>query len=360
MNTIYIRTLKRTDHTVFAVEKGQKIYWEPQFKVKLPYSSGQQVKRSLLEKINANLNAIPSPTTFVSKVKMKGKTLEFDGEGEVYGTCNPQDADQLLGGWMKAETGSRVYKRRSPLSISSLRALHPYLAGVPTENITFDRKDRPNNKVIVKIKDGSSLRELSEEEIIDFLENREKQTSLSSKYIQDQRRATGLFVQDIAIDLRRLFCVSLSNFEPEITKDTEQQLRDEGWQEVKTVFGDCLVAPKQIREELIPALANAIINWSITSNQSRTFSLMETLAVSISENANKIAGSIRAKLSLEDENKAIPVIEEEMPGVETYTTLPAAGYVLTKKESADALEKAEQSLIEKMMAFDYENQLKSV
>ncbi|MBU2557537.1 MAG: CRISPR-associated protein Cas7 [Bacteroidetes bacterium] len=358
MNTIYIRTLKRVNHSVFSVEKGQKIYWDSQFKKgPLPYSSGQQIKRSILDKLNSVLNIVPSPTTFVSKVAFKKETLEFDGEGEVYGTCNPVHADQLLGGWMKAVSGSRVLKRRSPLSISAMTALHPLLAGVNEENLTFDRKDRSNTKVIVKIKAGNDYRELSEEEIIEFLENREKHTSLASKYIQDQRRANGLFIQDIAIDLRRLFCVSLNKLEPEITEETENLLCENGWEESENVFGRCLVAPKATREKLIPALANSIINWAITSNQSRTFSLMETLAVSISDNANKIAGSIRAKLSGEEENKAVPIIEEDLNGVDTFVTLPAAGYIITKKESADALDKAEQKLIDLMMAFDYENQL---
>jgi len=38
-------------------------------------------------------------------------------------------------------------------------------------------------------------------------------------------------------------------------------------------------------------------------------------------------------------------------------TLQAAGYIQTKSESADALEKAEQKLINLMSAFNYENQL---
>ncbi|MFN3556228.1 MAG: CRISPR-associated protein Cas7 [Bacteroidales bacterium] len=358
MKTIYIRTLKKVDHSVFSVDKGQKIYWDNQFSRRpLPYASGQQLKRSIIEAFNTELNVVPSPTTFISKVANKKGTIEFDGEGEVFGTCNPNDADQLIGGWMKAVTGSRVYKRRSPLSISAMTALHPLLAGINEENITFDRKERGNTEVIVKIKDGNAYRELSEDEIVQFLENREKHTSLTSKFIQDQKRATGLFVQNIAIDLRRLFSVTINSWEPEITNETLINLREEGWIESENVFGKCLVAPKELRERLIPALAHAIINWTITSNQSRTFSLMETLAVSISDNANKIAGSIRAKLSLEEENKAIPIIEENLAGVETFVTLSAAGYVLTKKETADALDKAEQSLIAKMMAFDYENQI---
>ena len=112
-----------------------------------------------------------------------------------------------------------------------------------------------------------------------------------------------------------------------------------------------------MQKKIIPALANSIINWAITSNQSRTFSLMETLAISISDNANKIAGSIRAKLSEEEDKKAIPIIEEKMEGVDTFVTLPAAGYIITKSEKVDALEKAEEKLIELMQAFDYENQL---
>lgn len=350
MSTIYIRTLKRAEHTVFAVEDGQKRYYDPQFGRYIPYSSGQQIKRSLIDRLTSVINEVPAPTTFVFGVNKKGEL----GEGEVYANCNPSYADQLFGGWMKAAKGGkeRTLKRRSPLSISAMRGLHPLLAGINRENASFDRSDRPNNLVIVRDADGN---ELSEEQINEFLEGKDR--SLSRKWIPDQRRATGLFVQDIAIDLRRLFSVNLNKLEPEVSEETLESLMQNGWIESQNVFGKCLVAPKEVRDKLIPALANAIISWSITSNQSRTFSLMETLAVSISDNANRIAGSIRAKLSHEEENKAIPIIEEDLSGVETFVTLPASGYVLTKKESADALEKAEDRLVELMMTFDYENQL---
>jgi hypothetical protein len=350
MSTIYIRTLKRAEHTVFGVEDGQKRYYDPQFNKYVPYSSGQQVKRSLIDKLTSVLNEMPAPTTFVFNVSKKGEL----GEGEVFANCNPAFADQLLGGWMKAAKGGgeRTIKRRSPLSISAMRGLHPLLSGLDRENASFDRSDRANNLVIVRDEDGN---ELNEDDIVELLKGKDR--SVSRKWIPDQRRATGLFVQDIAIDLRRLFCVSLNSFEPEITEETEQKLREKGWKESENVFGKCLVAPEEIREKLIPALAKAIVHWAITSNQSRTFSLMESLAIAISENANKIAGSIRAKLSGEEENKAVPIIEEDLNGVETFVTLPASGYVITKSESADALEKAEQALIAKMKEFDYENQM---
>lgn len=350
MNTIYIRTLKRAEHTVFCVADGQKTYYDPQFSRRIPYSSGQQVKRSMIDALSNALNEVPSPTTFLFDVNKKDELKE----GEVYATCNPTYADQLFGGWMKAGKGGkeRTIKRRSPLSISSMRGLHPLLSGVDSENVSFDRSDRSNNKVIVR---NEKNEELNEAEISALLEGKDR--SLSRKWIPNNSRATGLFVSDIAIDLRRLFCVSVNKLEPEINEETETILRDAGWQETETIFGSCLVAPKTVREKLIPALAHAIINWSITSNQSRTFSLMETLAVSISGNANKIAGSIRAKLKEEEDNKAEPIIEEDLEGVSTHITLSAGGYIRTKTETHDALAKAEQELINRLLAFDYENQL---
>ena len=68
MSTIYVRTLKRADHTVFCVADGQKTYYDPQFNRRIPYSSGQQIKRSLLEALSKYLKEVPSPTTFLFDV----------------------------------------------------------------------------------------------------------------------------------------------------------------------------------------------------------------------------------------------------------------------------------------------------
>jgi hypothetical protein len=350
MTTIYIRTLKRAEHTVFCVQDGQKYYYDSQFNCRVPYSSGQQVKRSILEKLSSVLNKQPAPTTFLFDVN-KNNELK---EGEVFATCNPAYPDQLFGGWMKAAKGGsqRTIKRRSPLSISSMRGLHPLLARIETENISFDRSERSNNQVIVRDEKGQTL---NEEEVKALLLGKDR--SLSRKWIPDNRRAGGLFVMDIAVDLRRLFSVSLNPLEPEISEETEASLRDAGWEESINVFGPCLVAPASVRENLIPALAEAIIEWCITSNQSRTFSLMETLAITISDNANKIAASIRAKLSEDEDNKVYPIVEEDLNGIFPYVTLSAGGYIRTKSETYDALDKAKQKLVEIMSAFDYENQL---
>lgn len=348
MNTIYIRTLKRAEHTVFCVTNGQKTYFDPQFRKSIPYSSGQQIKRSILDSLNNQLNTQSSPTTFLFDVNKKGELKE----GEVFATCNPIYADQLFGGWMKAAKGgsSRTLKRRSPLSISAMRALHPLLAGVRSEDISFDRSDRPNNNIIVRDENGN---ELDEQGIKDLLEGKDR--SLSRKWIPNNQRATGLFVMDIALDLRRLFSVVLNPFEPEISDETEKHLRKNSWVESKNVFGKCLVAPSEVREVWTKAIVSAILNWKITSNQSRTFSLMETLAITISDDANKIASSIRGKLT--EEEKAKPIVEEDLENVHSFITLPATGYLVTNSETATALNDAQKCLSDLILAFDFENQL---
>ena len=349
---IYLRGLKHAAFTVFCVENGQKFYYDPQFNVRVPFSSGQQVKRSVLEKLNDILGVQPSPTEFYFDVDKKGALKE----GEVLSSCDPHYADQLLGGWMRTPKGGKekAVKRRSPLSISAMTPLHPLLASLPKENISFDRSDRPNaHKVVVRDANGNVL---TDEQVCDFLDGNDR--SLYRKWIPDNNRATGLFVYDIAIDLRRLFCVSTNQFEPEITADMVESLKSDGWIVVNTAFGECLLMPKEQREQLVPAIADALLDWQITSNQARTFSLMETLAVAISDNANTLAAAIRAKLIDDNESKpkARPIIDENA-GAKTFIALPCANYIVTETESADALVRARQVLIDRMMAFDYEDQL---
>lgn len=345
---IYLRALRHSDFTVFGVADGQKRYWDDQFQRWVAFSSGQQVKRSILEKLISLLQEQPAPVTFY----FEAPSLK---EKEVTSPGDPRFADQLLGGWMIANAGgnNRTIKRRSPLSISALRPLHPLLSGVQSENLSFDRSDRPEvHKVVVKDSNGNVL---SEEQIAELLSNSDR--SLRRKWIQDNKRTSGLFVYDVAIDLRTLFCVSTNQLEPELSAETIEILKGKGWIETENIFGKCLLTPKERREEIIPALAHALLNWRILTNQARTFSPMEVLAIAISDNANKVTGAIRAKLIEEsDKPLAKPIIDDSVNGVDVFVTLAGAGYFSTNVESPDSLEKAEKKLVKMMSDFDYENQ----
>ena len=196
---------------------------------------------------------------------------------------------------------------------------------------------------------------VSRQEIEEFLSDNGR--TLSRRiWIPDNKRATGLFVYDVAIDLRTLFCVSMNQHEPEVSKEMIDKLKSNGWVESENVFGKCLVLPKAEREKIIPALADALIDWRITSNQARTFSLMETLAIAVSANANTIAAAIRAKLMEDgDRPNAKPIVDANA-GADLFVALPCASYMITERESSSAIEDAKQNLIQRMMAFDYEHQ----
>jgi hypothetical protein len=346
---LYVRALRHAEHTVFCVQEGQKSYYNTQFNQYIPYSSGQQVKRSALDSVLAVLGKQQAPTTFNYTLDRQDKL----GNGEPWSPCDPSYIDQLLGGWMKATTGEITLKRRSPLSISAMRPLHPLLSSMTKENATFDRSSNPDiHPVRVRRADGSIL---TDEEIEEYL-TKSNATLGRRNWVPNLSRADGLFVYDIAIDMRTLFSVSLNQHEPEINKDTIEKLVSLGWKETKNDFGSCLVAPKEERDKIIPALAHGLINWRITSNQARTFSLMETLAVAISDNANKLAGSIRAKLSEDTEKqRAIPLLDDTA-GANIYIALPCDGYIVGASGTANALEDAEKYIIEQLQSYDYENQ----
>lgn len=344
---IYLRVLKHAEHTVFCVQDGQKTYYDQLFGKSVAYSSGQQVKRSILDALTSGLNVQMAPITFNYNVTTK-KELE---NKEPWSPCDPTYIDQLLGGWMRAGDGITV-KRRSPLSISAMRPLHPLLAGTYKENLTFDRSDKPDSNP-VNVRLGDKL--LSEEEIEAFLSENNR-TLPRRNWIPENARTSGLFIYDVAIDLRTLFSVSTNQHEPELSKEKIEDLKAAGWVESENVFGKCVVLPKDKREKVIPALANALLNWRITSNQARTFSLMETLAIAVSDNANKLAGAIRAKLVEDSERPSAKPIIDETAGADVFITLPCSNYIVTVNESADAIEQAEEKLIEMMKSFDYENQ----
>ena len=87
---IYLRGLRHAEHTVFSVQDGQKYYRDLQFNTDQAYSSGQQVKRSILDALTGELNVLPAPITFNWQVK-KGKKpedVQFE-QKEPWSPCDP-------------------------------------------------------------------------------------------------------------------------------------------------------------------------------------------------------------------------------------------------------------------------------
>jgi hypothetical protein len=352
---LYLRSLRYVEHSVFSVADGQKFYRDPLFGNRNAYSSGQQVKRSIMDSMTGELNLPSAPITFNWTINKENKAEQ----GEAWSLCDPSFPDQLVGGYMKAEKDTATVKRRSPLSISAMRPLHPLLGGLENEGeaMSFDRSTTADRHTVNVFREGADGKreKMSEEDLNNWLQTT-KRALPPRKWIEPQKRASGLFVYDIAIDLRTLFCVSVNQLEPEMYPATIEKLKAAGWIESENVFGRCLVCPQEQRDKMIPALADALINWRITSNQARTFSVMETLAVAVSSNANQIAYAIRAELDEEIDRRAKPIIDETAKA-EIFLTPSVSGYIKGEKGNASAIDEAITYLIEQMQAFPYEQQM---
>ena len=348
---LYLRGLRQVDHTVFCVADGQKTYWDPIFNRKVPYSSGQQVKRYFLDEMTAELSEARAPVSFNFTLATKGGKTELSPK-EPWSPCNPAFADQLIGGWMRAGKESAPVKRRSPLSISAMRPLHPMLSGLVEENVTFDRSDHPEQHKVRVVNDQG--KEVSPEEFLTFLhaENRNQAMRIWIPGDKVGPRASGLFVYDVAIDLRTLFSVSLNTFEPELTAETTANLKELGWQE--SPDGIRLVCPEKRRKEIVPALVHSLVNWRVTSNQARTYSPQNTLAVALSTNANRLGAAIRAELTEESEYRRAAAVLDTIDGVSVYTALTAKAYIPGIVATADALDQAEADLTARLLGYNYD------
>lgn len=358
---IYLRSLRYVNHSVFSVAQGQKTYTDPEFNVDLPFSSGQQVKRSILDQLVHNMGEKRAPVVFQWRLVDK-KNATAPKEDIAVQMLDPRNIDELLGGYMRAEAkGTKkgedealgVIKRRSPLSISAMTPLHPLLGHAEVEQaITFDRNDDGNSYVVLIDTEGNRM---PEEEMKKYLETNQL-TLRKSKYVdaRNQRRAYGIFCYNIAIDLRRLFTVSTDPTAPEAEPKILRALRSEGWEESSNVFGPCLTLPKNKRDEIIPHLASALIEWQISSNQSRTYSPMELLAIAISDNANTMAASIRAKLNYNEDGRLVarPFIDGDV-GANVYTYVTAESHIPQIESSKTAINDAKNELERRLKDYSY-------
>ena len=354
-NYLYLRGAKHVIHTVFCVDDGgQKTYFDEQFKRPCAYSSGQQIKRSIIDLILERLNLEYPPVTFVKKVKTSEKGKKSIGEGNIIVTPEITSPSHLLGGFWKnhsTEEDDDILKRRAPLSIGAMSPLHPLLASVYKEDLVYNREQVPNTFVEFHDKDGGLM---AEADVVTLLkELNSSADKKKSQYVKGNKRTTGLFAFDIGIDLRALFTVH----EDEIDKKTYEALLSTGWVPTKYHYGNGITLPKKLREEYISVIADSIVDWRILTNQSRTFSPMETIALSIGNNASMVRQSIRAELTGDWSNlSAIPVVEKNEE-VEIFSSPSLSAHMFNKFDKEKSIEIAKQYIKDALLSFDYENQL---
>jgi hypothetical protein len=334
--TLYFRALRHASLTVFCVENGQKTAFDPVFGRSFPYGSGQQAKRSVLDSMCEHLGVPRSPTIFNVRVNDRGAV----GNGEAWSACDPRDPDQLVGGWMKAGKGEGgTIRRAGALDISAVHPLHTLLAAVHEEAITFDRSTSPGtHRVRVT---NSKDEELSEAQIAQLVE-KSGRSFPARLWMPEQKRANGLFIVEGALDLSRLFRVSLDPRDPELATDMVTALEADGW--TRSEDGEFLRCPAEKREPIAASLAYALTHWRSTSNQSRTYSAQPMLAIALcTSSPGVLVDAIRADLVEGERLTARPVIEP-LPGVELFASLSARAIVPAVEARADAMDAAQERI----------------
>lgn len=325
-NYLYVRIIREVDMAVLSVgEDGQKKFFDPISGQYLPYSTGQQVKYSVMERYRSNLNVSPAQLMIVHRSDKDGKVKE----GEIYfDDPNPAFAELLLRGYFRNikrkgdkkgkqskveiededdsdDRDTTIIKRRSPMSISSLVPLNSRLATIQTVSgsVCVDRTSSAQFHKLV-FDDGVRLilfDDVKDEKIRSRMKPRKFDKSKKSY-------AHGIMVCDFALDLDRLFAVSLQVQEPEVSLKVIENLRANNWFEFfHPQIGNMLGLPMELRGELIEAMSDALINWRITSNQTQHFTPMNTLAVTVSTSANEITSCVIPVFSRNDKDRDILV-----------------------------------------------------
>jgi hypothetical protein len=257
----------------------------------------------------------------------------------------------------RGDTGedNAVQKRRSPLSISAMTPLHPNLTSYYEETVTHDRSQEYNDEMILR---KGNNEEWKDNEIEEFLQEKNKTIS-KNKWIGYETRANGLFSVDIAIDLEKLFTIPIVSFDRQISKKTEDKLREDGWESVTIKNIEHLQLPSEKIYAYADAIAESLINWLIKSNQSRTYSPMPVISTAISNISYKPSYAIKADtIRINGSASAKPVIDEEIEGVSLYTTPIASEYFFNDEVTinSNAIENAKKD-IEKRIIDYYQNSM---
>jgi hypothetical protein len=331
VNNLYVRTVREVDMAVLGVgDNGQKRFYDPISGGSLPYITGQQVKHCVINQVLYNLGISPAEMTIVHRPDSHGKIKE----GEIFfEDPNPAHAEILLRGHFKnvkrikneeeskkkrrkngdesdsegdsEDNDTTIYKRRSPLSHSPLIPFNSKLASLPTSKgaVCVDRSSSAQFHKLV-LDDG--VRPI----LFDDVDNEEIRNRMKPRKYDGGMKSFvhGILSNDVAIDMDRLYAVSLQRQEPEVSQEVINKLRAGGWVDIfHRQIGEMLYLPKDSQMEITESLSDGLVNWRVTTNQSQHFSLMNNIAVIVSTNANEIKSCMIPVFSKNERDKDILV-----------------------------------------------------
>lgn len=324
-NNVYVRLIREQEPSVLCVgsvdkKSQQKRYFDPLANSFLAIGTGQQTKYSFINEFLYEQDLSPAPVTFIVEDKK--------GDGKIsqqvaFTEPDPMHPEALLRGYMKTvkvmkdanggrkkkkddeedEADGKTYKRRSPMSFSFYVPWNHRLAGNPQmpNSVSINRSDSAEFHNLY-LNEGDRMI------LFDDIEDQEIRDRMVARKFDPAPKSmsVGLYTSDIVMDMDRMFSVTDNAIEQEVPDQYLQAMREAGWTEFKhSQYGTMLDMPDDEKQKLIEALAHALLNHRITSNQSANFSLMNVVAVVVSTNANEVKSAVLPVFTRDDKGKYV-------------------------------------------------------
>lgn len=330
---LYITGVKHVNLTVFNIDDDTKTYYDPIHNKSLPFSSGQQIKRCFMDNIRKKYYDIFDFSTMEMRYNITKDSIE---QKEALSSADNTCIDQMIGGYMRARKKdnennkkgdeTNTITRRSPISFSPMTPVHPDLVSLTSNHLsTMDRTDRPNDSIYFT----KNNKEVDQEKILRYLDETNSFISKRKTYYE-HKKVSGLFKFDMAIDLERLFRVSIKKYDPEVYPSAIKKLKDLGWKKVIIRGEEYLELPKEQHEKYAESIAESLIEFRINSNQSRTLDFMPTISIAVSDNPQLIPMVYRRKIDGDNNNKLF--IDNSSDEIKTFNTPLIEDYVVNYNE----------------------------
>lgn len=379
-NSLYIRSIREIDMAVLGVgEDGQKSFYDPISGKRVPYITGQQGKFGIVEKILQTLGASPAEMIIVHRPDKDGKFKE----GEIYfEDPDPSHPEIWARGHMKnvkrqkskdgtktkkskktsgesseedsEEQDTTIIKRRSFMSSSSMVPLNSRVIELSKSrgSVCVDRSSSAQFHKLMLDENGRNI--LFDDVQDEDIRNRMKPRKYNGS---EKSMIHGIMVHDLALDMDRIFAISCQKVEPEVSPKVLERLRSSGWVNIfHPQIGDMVYLPKEFQAALTESLAEAIVSWRVTSNQSQHFTLMNTLAMTVSTNANEVKSCVIPVFTKNDFDKDVLVNFDIEETKDSKVFVSKSIKILTPEYngacSINAMDMAREFIIDKISSYE--------
>ena len=345
-DTIVLKKIYHYKLTRFCVDSnGQKTYYDNNMRI--PYSSGQQQKHSLIEEFlklaeqehapselfyeydnskDAKLNhKIFRITTDLRHLEsyLRGHMYNVEEEKASKSKSKKKTAESETSEAPESEengTQKLIYIRPSAFKISCLSPVHPKLSSTVQEaHVMVDRRGKQKCDIIIT--DSKTKEVFDDEKTKYMLENTNFNGAMHFKPSEANQNflVSGVFEVTMEVDLKQLFKTRLSKYERTLPESVKNDLLSHGWYITKEKNIEYINPPDEFKEFILDHLPEAIFNFTSKTNQNRNYAVPELLAIAMTNDASEMPRIFTVDVN--EDNKYFLTFNANDASITDHTTL---------------------------------------